>query len=113
MSVAPVFRRFSAVTALTAIGTSDRAWLRRVAVMMMLPVSTGCCSRAWFWTAAGWAVEPCVGGAVVGFPLSVLGGTFVWANAGVATTNRLVDTSKADLRIIYSLPLGRKTPGRE
>ena len=35
---------YPAVTALTAIGTSDSAWLRRVAVMMMLPVSTGCCS---------------------------------------------------------------------
>jgi len=46
MSVAPVLRRFSAVTALTAIGTSDKAWLRRVAVMTMSPVSTGCCSRA-------------------------------------------------------------------
>ena len=43
MSVAPEYSSCWAVTALTAIGTSDSAWLRRVAVMTMLLVSTGCC----------------------------------------------------------------------
>ena len=42
---APLFCSVSAVTALTAIGTSDSAWLRRVAVITMSPVSTGCRSR--------------------------------------------------------------------
>jgi hypothetical protein len=46
-SVAPVYCSCWAVTALTAIGTSDSAWLRRVAVMTMSAVSTGCCWRAW------------------------------------------------------------------
>src|ERR1043165_4567980 len=41
MSDAPEYLRFCAVTALTAIGTSERAWLRRVAVMTLPPVSTG------------------------------------------------------------------------
>jgi hypothetical protein len=49
------------VTALTAIGTSDSAWLRRVAVTMMSPVSTGCRSNAELSTAALVAVEPYVG----------------------------------------------------
>src|SRR5947209_1827616 len=104
MSVAPVLRRFSAVTALTAIGTSESAWFRRVAVMMMLPVSTGCRSSAWFWTAAPCAVDPCVGGAVVGLPLSVLGGTLLWAKTGVATAIRPADAKKADLRIMLLSP---------
>ena len=46
MSVAPVYRSVCAVTALTAIGTSDSASFRRVAVITMSPVSTGCCCRA-------------------------------------------------------------------
>jgi len=37
MSLAPEFCRLSADTALTAIGTSDSAWLRRVAVMTISP----------------------------------------------------------------------------
>src|SRR5947209_12859892 len=105
MSVAPVLRKFCAVTALTAIGTSDSAWLRRVAVMMMLPVSTGCCSRAWLETAGGCFATPWVGGAVVGLPDSVLGGC-VCANAGVAKTVRPAESSHADLRIMFLSPSG-------
>src|SRR5947209_16180402 len=103
MSVAPVLRKFCAVTALTAIGTSDNAWLRRVAVMMMLPVSTGCCSRAWFDTAGGCFATPCVGGAVVGLPDSVLGGC-VCANAGDAKTVRTAESTHADFRIMSLSP---------
>ena len=42
MSVAPVYCKVFAVTALTAIGTSDSASLRRVAVITMSPVFSGC-----------------------------------------------------------------------
>src|SRR3954447_13938238 len=72
MSLAPVYSRVWAVTALTAMGTSDKASLRRVAVMTMSLVSTGCGDVACFETAGGCFATPWVGGAVVGLPDSVL-----------------------------------------
>jgi len=109
MSVAPVYSRVWAVTALTAIGTSDSASLRRVAVMTILLVSTGCCSRAWSCTAAASAVAPCVGCAAL-LSVSVFE-VAVWANAGLATATRPAESSHADLRIISLSPSGLE-PGR-
>src|SRR6476646_1385533 len=106
MSVAPVYWSCFAVTALTAIGTSESAWLRRVAVMTISPVFTGC-SRAWSCAAAP-SVAPGVGCAVC-LSVSVLE-TAVCANAGVATAKMPADSSHADLRIICLSPSGARTP---
>jgi hypothetical protein len=112
MSVAPVYSRVSAVTALTAIGTSDNASLRRVAVMTMSLVSTGCGSTAWSETAAASAVAPSVGCAAP-LSVSVLDCDVVWPNAGAARMNRPAESSHEDLRII-SLPFGAfSAPARE
>jgi hypothetical protein len=62
------------VTALTARGTSDSAWLRRVAVMTMSLVSTGWFSSARLSTAALVAVAPSVGVALDWVVSGVVGG---------------------------------------
>ena len=99
----------SAVTALTAIGTSDSAWLRRVAVMTMSPVSTGCCSRAWSWTAAASAVAPAVGCAVC---LSVSVSVTLRSAQMPESRGRTspAESSHADLRIMFLSPSGATRP---
>src|SRR5215213_2401424 len=105
MSLAPVYSSCWAVTALTAIGTSDSAWLRRVAVITMSLLSTGCCSRAWSWTAApsvalsvGWA-DP--------LSVSVLDCDVLWPTAGDANVTIAAESSHTDLRICLS-PVGAR-----
>ena len=98
--------QLSAVTALTAIGTSGQRLVAAVAVMTMSPVSTGCCWRAWSWTAA-LSVAPGVGCAGC-LSVSVVGLRF-WANAGVARRTGLPKPASG-LADHDSLPLGRSSP---
>ena len=84
----------SAVTAETARGTSDSAWLRRVAVTTMSPVST-CAVVAVpvVETAEPSAVEPPAGLAALA-SVSV-----VCAETGAASANSPAESSHMDLRI--------------
>ena len=102
MSLAPVFCSDSDVTALTAIGTSERGLARRVAVMMIVPLfawSPGWAASAAplfglsFWTAPLAAVvESCCGAGCAG-------GVLFWPKAGVARAASPADISHIDLRI--------------
>ena len=103
MSLMPEFSSVSAVTALTASGTSLSASLRRVAVTMMSPLSTGAVDCAVSATAAASAVAPSVG---VAAPLSVSVLGAVCAIAVVEMANKPADSSQMDLRM-------RKSPFRK
>ncbi len=91
------------MTALTAIGTSERAWLRRVAVITMSPVLAGCVSVAWSWTAAP-SVAPGVGWAEL-LSVSVVDCDVLWPMAGDANVTNAADSSHTDLRMSFS-PVG-------
>jgi hypothetical protein len=98
------------VTALTAIGTSDSARLRRVAVMMMSPAVAGCCCTPCLCTAA--PSVALLGCCAVCLSVSVVDCEVGWASAGVATAKTPAESSHADLRIIMCLPSMRRLPSK-
>jgi hypothetical protein len=101
MSVAPVFSSVSAVTALTASGTSDSASLRRVAVTTMSPVSTASPAALALIDRAGF------GGGAVGRLGGALVGVGLLGESRRRDANRPAESSQMDLRMKEPLTWAR------